>query len=142
MAERWISTRAGAHLRGRQSRNTEPELLLRRALHAAGARFRLHRRIVAGCTADLVLPRRQIAVFVDGCWWHGCPRHGRTTGFTGPNAGLWEQKLARTKARDLQATAAAGHAGWHVIRLWECDVRSDPDGAARSVLARPHERDL
>jgi DNA mismatch endonuclease (patch repair protein) len=86
-----------------------------------------------------VLPRLQTAVFVDGCWWHGCPRHGRTKGFTGPNAELWEQKMARTQARDLRATAAARSAGWRVVRLWECEVRADPVAAAHSVLVGPHE---
>jgi hypothetical protein len=79
VAERWVSTERGAHLAGRRKVNTAPEVLLRKAVHAAGGRFRLHRQIAKGCTPDFVLPSRHIAVFVDGCFWHGCPEHGRKT---------------------------------------------------------------
>jgi DNA mismatch endonuclease (patch repair protein) len=72
---KWVATTEGRHLSGRRAKDTEPELLLRRALHAAGARFRLHRRLAKGCTPDLVLLGRRIAVFVDGDFWHGCPVH-------------------------------------------------------------------
>jgi DNA mismatch endonuclease (patch repair protein) len=134
MAEQWVSTAASKGLRGRRSKDTEPELLLRRALHAVGARFRLHRQLAHGCTPDLVLPGRRLAVFVDGDFWHGCPAHGRR-GFRGPNAGLWQAKIARTQERDEHATELAEDAGWVVVRLWECEVRADPGGAARRVLA-------
>jgi DNA mismatch endonuclease (patch repair protein) len=110
--------------------------LLRRALHAAGARFRLHRRITPGCTPDIVLPRHGVAVFVDGDYWHSCPTHGRKTPFTGPNAELWEQKMRRNRERDERSTALAEEHGWTVLRLWECAIRADPDGAARAVLER------
>lgn len=131
----WISTPTGSHLRGRRTRNTEPELSLRRALHATGARFRLHRQLAKGCTPDLVLPARRIAVFVDGDFWHGCPEHHAIPSFRGPNAALWLEKLQYNRQRDLRATALAEEAGWRVIRLWECEVRSDPAGAAQKVLA-------
>lgn len=132
--EGWTSTPKSAHLTGRKKVNTEPELMLRRALHAAGARFRLHRRIAKGCTPDVVLPGRRLAVFVDGCYWHSCPIHGRKTPFTGPNAALWEQKMARNRERDIRSTRLAEEAGWRVVRVWECDVRANPDVAARVVL--------
>ena len=135
MAERWTSTRQGAHLAGRKKNDKVPEVLLRQALHRAGARFRLHPRLAKGCTPDVVLPRRRLAVFVDGCFWHGCPRHGRKTAFTGPNAGLWEAKMVRNGERDAAATALAEGLGWTVVRVWECDVRDDADGAAARVLA-------
>lgn len=135
MGESWTSTRAGQHLKGRKKANTEPELLLRKALHAAGARFRLHRNLAAGCTPDIVLPGRRIAVFVDGDFWHSCPVHGRKTPFTGPNANLWERKLARNKARDQRSTQLASELGWTVVRLWECSVRTDASRAAEAVLA-------
>lgn len=133
--EQWVSTGAGAHLAGRKKQHTEPEVLLRKALHAAGSRFRLHRRIAKGCTPDLVLPGRRTAVFVDGCYWHSCPVHGRKTPFTGPNAALWEAKMQRNRERDMRSTALAEEAGWTVIRLWECEIRSDPAAAAERVLA-------
>ena len=130
----WVPTPASAHLAGRRSKDTAPEISLRRALHAAGARFRLHRALTKECKPDLVLPGRRIAVFVDGCFWHGCPRHGRKTPWTGPNASLWEAKLARTRERDAAATRIAESLGWRVVRVWECEVMNDPDGAAAAVL--------
>lgn len=134
MPASWTSTREGKHLSGRKKTSTQPELLLRKALHAAGARFRLHRQLAKGCTPDLVLPGRKIAVFVDGDYWHSCPVHGRKTPFTGPNAELWEQKMRTNRERDQRSTAIAQGLGWTVVRLWECSVRADPDATARAVL--------
>jgi len=108
--------------------------MLRRAIHAQGGRFRLHRRLALRCTPDLVLPGRRLAVFVDGCWWHSCPEHGRKTPFTGPNADLWEAKMQRNRERDVHATATATELGWAVLRLWECEITTDPAAAARRVL--------
>lgn len=133
-SQQWTSTPKSAHLAGRKKMHTEPELLLRRALHASGARFRLHRRIAKGCTPDVVLPGRGLAVFVDGCYWHSCPVHGRNTPFTGPNAALWEEKMRRNRERDERSTGIAEEAGWTVVRIWECDVKSSPAQAAARVL--------
>ncbi len=131
----WVSTARGGHLAGRKAEGTEPELLLRRALHAAGARFRLHRKLAKGCTPDLVLPGRRVAVFVDGDYWHGCPRHFPTRMVSGPNASLWEKKFAATKARDERATVVAAEAGWSVVRVWECEVREAHEAVAARVLS-------
>ena len=132
--QQWVSTSAGKHLSGRGNTSTEPEMLLRRALHAQGARFRLQRRLAPGCTADLVLPARRLAVFVDGCWWHSCPEHGRRSPFTGPNAALWESKMERTRQRDRDAVSTAERLGWRAARVWECVVRQDPAAAAAALL--------
>lgn len=129
----WVSTPEGAHLRARRSRDTTPELLLRRAVHALGLRFRLQRRLAPGCRPDLLLVARRVAVFVDGCFWHGCPVHGRSRPWTGPNARLWEQKMVRNKERDVRSSALAEAAGYQVLRVWECEVRADPAAAARRV---------
>lgn len=131
---RWVSTNAGRHLAGRRKADTRPEVELRRAMHALGLRFRLQRRLAPGCTPDLVLPMYRLAVFVDGCFWHGCSHHGRSS-FVGPNAALWEDKLRRNKERDRRADALAREAGWQVVRLWECDVLADPAMAAATVEA-------
>ncbi|WP_298746925.1 very short patch repair endonuclease [uncultured Serinicoccus sp.] len=131
----WESTASGRHLGGRRSKDTQPELLLRRALHAAGARFRLHRRLAKGCTPDLVLPGRGVAVCVDGDYWHGCPKHFPNRLVQGPNASLWAKKFAATRLRDERATALAENAGWTVVRVWECEVREAPDVVATRVLA-------
>ncbi len=111
--------------------------MLRRALHAAGVRFRLHRRIDKGCTPDLVLPARRIAIFVDGDFWHGCPMHFPDRRPAGPNAPLWQQKFERTQERDERSTVIAKRAGWTVVRLWECEIREAPEAAAARVLHSP-----
>ena len=128
-----MSTPQGAHLRGRPNRDTAPEVLLRRAVHALGLRFRLQRRLAPGCRPDLLLVGRRVAVFVDGCFWHGCPVHGRKTPWTGPNAALWEQKMARNAERDVRSSALAEQAGYRLLRVWECEVRADPAAAAHRV---------
>lgn len=115
--------------------NTAPEVELRRAIHAAGGRFRLHPKIARGCTPDFVLPGRRIAVFVDGCFWHGCPEHGRKTPWTGPNAGLWETKMQRNAERDRNSTLLAETAGWVVVRVWECQVRTSAPELAIQILS-------
>ena len=136
MGSRWVSTSAGSHLAGRKKQDTGPEIVLRKALHAQGARFRLHRQLAKGCTPDIVMPGRRLAIFVDGCFWHGCPRHGRKIAFTGPNAALWEDKMRRNAERDRRSTALAEAGGWNVARVWECEVRDDPGGVAASLLSR------
>lgn len=73
-------------------------------------------------------------MFVDGCWWHSCPEHGRKKPFSGPNAGLWEAKMARNRERDEHATVAAESLGWTVVRVWECEILADPGAAAGKVL--------
>lgn len=112
-------------------RDTAPELLVRRQLHALGLRYRLHRRPLSGVrrTADIVFSRARVAVFVDGCFWHGCPEHG-----TAPktNAAWWATKLACNIERDAETDALLAAAGWTVIRIWE---HERPDVAA-SVIRR------
>lgn len=115
-----------------------PEMRLRRALHAHGYRYRLHQRLAPRCTPDLVLSRHRVVVFVDGCFWHSCPRHGRQTPFTGPNASLWEQKMSRNRQRDLEASETASMLGYTVVRLWECQIREDLEGAVAAVDSAAH----
>lgn len=134
MVEKWVSTPKGKHLSGRRKTNTAPEVLLRRAFHAAGGRFRLHRTLAKGCTPDIVFPGRRLVIFVDGCFWHGCPAHGRKTPWTGPNASLWEGKMRRNQERDARATQLAVQAGWQVERVWECEIQEDAHLVARRIL--------
>ncbi|MBO3085177.1 very short patch repair endonuclease [Cellulomonas fengjieae] len=135
MPERWVATAQGRHLAGRTKVSTRPEVRLRSALHAAGFRFRLHPQIAKGCTPDLVLPRHRVAVFVDGCFWHGCPTHGRRTPWSGPNALLWEAKMQRNRVRDERSTRLAQEAGWTVLRIWEHEVTADVALAVERVCA-------
>jgi DNA mismatch endonuclease, patch repair protein len=116
-------------MRANRKRDTRPELAVRKAVHRLGLRYR-----VACCplpgkrfTADLVFSSARVAVFVDGCFWHGCPEH-----FTPPqtNAPYWGPKIARNQARDAAAMAALRAAGWIGLRIWE---HEPPDLAADRV---------
>ena len=99
--------------------DTKPELLIRASLHAQGYRFRKNFRIrVPGriVHVDIAFPGRKLAVFVDGCFWHGCPTHRRTPS---SNAGYWTPKLDGNIRRDELVTAALQAEGWNVLRIWE-----------------------
>lgn len=131
----WRPTAAGAHLRGRATRNTGPEVQLRKALHAQGLRYRLGRR-VGRFRPDIVFPRSRVAVFVDGCFWHGCPLHGAAE-FHGPNAERWRAKLTANRERDRRAVEELAELNWRVVRIWECDVKRDvnlPVGHLRHII--------
>lgn len=98
--------------------NTGPELRLRRRLHAAGLRYRIDAPLLFDRRrrADVVFPRQRIAVFVDGCFWHGCPEH-----YVAPkaNAAFWRQKVEANRARDLDTDLRLKQLGWVVLRVWE-----------------------
>ncbi len=100
-------------------RNTQPELAVRRAAHALGLRYFVHRRPLAGLRreADLVFPRVKVAVFVDGCFWHGCPEHGRRNHTT--NGWYWPEKIASNMRRDADTDLRLREAGWMALRVWE-----------------------
>lgn len=98
-----------------KQKDTAAELALRSALHGLGLRYRLHRRI-EGIVIDVVFPTAKVAIFVDGCFWHGCPRHAT---FPKSNKSYWLPKLAENKKRDLRQSEKLRSAGWFVIRLWE-----------------------
>lgn len=114
-----------------RSKDTAPELAVRRALHAAGLRYRLHGRRLPG-RPDLVFPRRGVCVFVHGCFWHGCPHciDGRRA--VKSNTGYWSAKIAGNKERDERHRTALEAAGWTVLTVWECMT---PDRAALGELA-------
>jgi DNA mismatch endonuclease (patch repair protein) len=110
--------------------DTTPERLLRSELHARGLRYRKDRRLeVAGrrVRPDLVFGPAQVAVFVDGCFWHRCPEHST---YPRANAGFWQAKFDRNVARDRADDAALTMAGWTVVRVWE---HEDPAAAASRV---------
>jgi DNA mismatch endonuclease Vsr len=105
-----------------RARDTKPELLLRRLLHALGYRFRLHRRDLPG-RPDIVFPGRRKAIFVHGCFWH---RHGcRNSVLPKARAEWWAQKLSRNVARDAAAVAALEALGWAVLIIWECEAKDE-----------------
>lgn len=128
----WVKTRFSPRLSGRRSEHTAPEVALRSALHRAGFRFRLHRRLAKRLKVDIALLRYRVCIFVDGCWWHQCSKH-KTAPKTGPNAERWAAKFARIKERDLQAVAIARSMGYWPIRVWECDINSDINAVVRRI---------
>ncbi|ABP53047.1 very short patch repair endonuclease [Salinispora tropica] len=131
-ARSWVATTEGSHLRGRRTRDTAPEVALRRAVHALGLRYRLGRTLFNRCRPDLAFPGPRVAVFVDGCFWHGCPQHGPSR-FRGPNADRWAAKIETNRQRDQRVDKELVEAGWRVVRVWECEVRQEVGGAARRV---------
>lgn len=96
-----------------------PELRLRRALHAVGLRYRVHARPLPELNrrADVLFPRERVAVFVDGCFWHGCPEHGQRVHRT--NGWYWPNKIERNRERDHDTDRRLVEAGWLVERVWE-----------------------
>lgn len=117
--ESWASSPAArATMMGNRRRDTAPELAVRRAVHALGLRYRVDARPLVDLNrrADLVFARAKVAVFVDGCYWHGCAEHG-TTART--NAGYWSAKIQRNRDRDRETNSLLADAGWTVLRFWE-----------------------
>ncbi|MFB7616006.1 very short patch repair endonuclease [Kitasatospora sp. NPDC056181] len=131
-AASWASS-AGTRrsMRANKGKDTRPELRLRSLVHAAGLRYRVSARPLAGLrrTADLVFPGVKVAVFVDGCFWHCCPEHGTTPA---SHQKFWSDKLNRTRERDIETNRALKEAGWTVIRIWE---HTEPEVAAETVVA-------
>ncbi len=103
---------------GIRGANTQPERLLRQGLFSAGLRYRLQGRLPG--RPDIVFPREKVCVFVDGCFWHGCPLHATKPAH---NASFWAKKLERNAERDREVDAALIRDGWRVLRFWEHEVR-------------------
>lgn len=113
---------------GIRSTDTKPEMLVRRSLHAAGFRYRLHDGRLPG-RPDLVLPRYRAVIFVHGCFWHG---HGcHLFRLPGTRREFWQEKIAGNARRDGEATARLYGSGWRVATVWECSLR----GRTRRPLA-------
>lgn len=107
-------------MRGIRGSNTRPELLLRKALHARGLRYRLHDRNLPG-TPDLVFPRFRAVVFVHGCFWHG---HGcHMFRWPAQRADFWRDKIGRNQDVDARAVRALTATGWRIGEVWECALR-------------------
>lgn len=120
MTDRLTPEARSANMARIRGKDTGPENMVRRALHAAGFRFRLHRRDLPG-TPDIVLVRQRVAIFVHGCYWH---RHEGCRNATTPSTrtDFWQAKLAANVERDARNTAALEGAGWRVVVIWECEA--------------------
>ena len=109
--------------------NTKPELLLRRALWAAGLRYRLRARVPIG-RPDIVFASKKVVVFVDGCFWHGCPEH-----YVPPRSRVqyWTAKLASNVSRDAMQTRELSRLGWRVLRPLACNVTNNVTAVVGTV---------
>ncbi|WP_236242461.1 very short patch repair endonuclease [Streptomyces sp. CC228A] len=125
-----------ARMSKQRSRDTDVEMALRRTLHAAGLRYRVHRRPLKGVRreADVVFGPARVAVFVDGCFWHGCPEHA-----TWPrnNAAFWREKIQKNRTRDNDTDARLAEAGWVSVRVWEHENATE---AAERIVALVRKR--
>ena len=121
-------------MQANRARDTGPELAVRKLLHAAGLRYRVAIQPLAGVRrrADIVFPARRVAVFIDGCFWHGCPEHGRKEFHR--NAAYWTDKIAGNRARDLETNDLLSEAGWHVLRFWEHEEPNEVATAIQQAL--------
>lgn len=119
-------------MRGNTRTDTRPEVAVRSAAHRLGLRFRKNIRLqVDGLSVrpDIVFPSRRIAVFIDGCFWHGCPEHGNVPT---ANSSYWGPKLERNRRRDRLVDERLDLAGWGVLRIWE---HVEPEDAAGIIAA-------
>ena len=129
MTDVYPPAKRSAVMRQVKGKDTTPELKVRKALTALGARYRLHRKDLPG-SPDVVLPGRKLALFVHGCFWHGhdCARGARVPK---ANRDYWIAKVARNRARDMKTREALTTAGWRVETIWECDLKD-----AAALMAR------
>ena len=114
-----------------RSTNTSPELAIRKALAAKGLRYRLHFKTPGG-KADLAIPSRQFALFIDGCFWHGCPEHYVRPRSQGE---FWSAKLAENVTRDRRQVKALAAEGWTVVRIWEHQAHESPEKVVQTILS-------
>ncbi|RYJ31476.1 very-short-patch mismatch repair endonuclease [Streptomyces sp. L-9-10] len=127
----WASSAANRRsMLGNRYRDTAPELLLRSLVHSAGLRYRVAAKPLPKMrrTADMVFRPVKVAVFIDGCFWHGCPEH-----FVRPktNRPYWEDKIGRNIQRDRDTDNRLAEAGWLVLRFWE---HLEPEACAATVI--------
>lgn len=117
-----VSDARRRNMQANKHKNTKPEIAVRRALHAEGYRFRVHRRDLPG-QPDIVFPSRKAIIEVRGCFWHG---HGCRLGQLPKNReAYWHPKISSNRDRDVRNTAELFQMGWRVMEVWECEVRSD-----------------
>lgn len=116
-------------MQANRRRDTRPEMIIRRLVHARGLRYRVDARPLPGVrhTADMVFPRARVAVFIDGCFWHGCVEHYRAPA---SNTSYWAAKVVRNRARDQSVDETLTASGWKVIRIWE---HEPPESAAHRI---------
>jgi len=143
LADSWASNeQTRKSMQANRSRDTGPELAVRQLLHMRGMRYRGDMRPDSSIRrkADIVFTRIKVAVFIDGCFWHGCPEHGT---MPGRNSEWWRWKIARNQARDRDTDEKLNALGWTVIHIWEHEDSDDAAGlVAHAVTAatKDHQR--
>jgi len=120
-----------------KGKNTKPEVLLRSLLHQAGFRFRIHADNLPG-KPDIVLPRYNTVIFVNGCFWH---RHKNCKYAYNPKSrqAFWQEKIARTVQRDQEKTEKLIKSGWQVHTVWECELKNDPEAVINDLISKMKE---
>ncbi len=129
MTDRISSARRSWNMSRIKGKDTRPEIVVRSILHRLGYRFRLHRKDLPG-KPDIVLPKHETVIFVNGCFWHrhkGCPQ--ATTPKS--NTAFWKKKFADTIKRDRKQQRLLKEAGWRVLVLWECQINDSDDSISR-----------
>lgn len=137
-SESWASSAERRRImQGNRSRDTKPELAVRQLLYANGLRYRVSHAPEPGIRrrADIVFVRQRVAVFIDGCFWHGCPEHGRR--HFNRNVEYWPAKIAANRERDEDTNRRLEEAGWLVLRYWE---HESPPKVAAAIIAALCER--
>jgi len=126
-----VSPGVRSRMQLQRTRDTAPELAVRRLLHARGLRYHVDRPPLPRMRrrADIVFPTARVAVYIDGCFWHGCPDHGNKPR---SNDNYWTAKLAGNRARDTETDRLLTEAGWQVLRAWE---HQEPASVAAAVEA-------
>lgn len=122
MADKFSKEQRSSIMAKVHSSNTTPEIKVRKLLHSMGYRFRLHRHDLPG-KPDIVLPKYRTVIFVNGCFWHGCPicRHAQIR--PKANSDYWNKKLDRNMQRDKETYASLKELGWNVLVVWECETK-------------------
>ena len=129
MADRLSASVRSKVMSNIQGRNTKPEIILRRRLWHAGLRYRVHVRIPG--SPDIVFRRQKIAVFVDGCFWHGCPIHYKRPTSNQP---FWDNKLRENMERDERVDRSLIDDGWVVLHYWEHEINSSLELCANEIV--------
>ncbi len=121
-----------------RSRDNPREKQLRSKLHSRGLRFRVHVRLLSNRrrTADIVFPKARVVIFADGCFWHGCPRHGT---WPATNAHMWKAKIVQNRKRDLETNRLLRALGWLVLRVWEHEPL---EGAVGRIVSAVRKRSV
>ena len=125
------SEQVKSSMKGNRDKNTKPELRLRSAIHKAGIRFRIHYNLIG--KPDIVFPSKRLAIFVDGCYWHGCPKCYKEPK---TNTDYWRKKIARNQQRAKTVRRQLNQNGWQVMRVWEHEVLKNSHDVILKVQKR------